>query len=198
MDLTRIWSSKGKKVILSRKECKSCGEILDIGWFDVANVAPDKHFDVCRKCINVRNNYKTDSPIVTMSEFNKRKRINKNKRKKKSKKKRKRIIKHPEFRLLRNISGRIGKTLCLAKNKESNGTTIKDKFGYSIEKLKKHLENQFTDDMNWNNYGEYWEIDHIKPLSLFDSLQDKQAWRLKNLQPLKSYENSKKGDSFNS
>lgn len=51
--------------------------------------------------------------------------------------------------------------------------TIKSKhtdqlLGYSAEELKIHLENQFTDDMNWDNYGE-WQVDHIKPVSKFDS-----------------------------
>jgi hypothetical protein len=36
--------------------------------------------------------------------------------------------------------------------------------GCSIEYLKSHLEKQFTEGMNWSNYGK-WHVDHKKPLS---------------------------------
>ncbi|MFW5903050.1 MAG: HNH endonuclease signature motif containing protein, partial [archaeon] len=64
-----------------------------------------------------------------------------------------------------------------------------DLVGYTFNELKEHLENQFTDKMNWGNYGDYWEIDHIKPKSSFDfekpeDQEFKDCWSLDNLQPL--------------
>jgi hypothetical protein len=57
--------------------------------------------------------------------------------------------------------------------------------------FKKHIEENFTDDMNWENYGTYWEIDHIQPaLKLIrngisiDEIND-----FDNLRPLKIQEN---------
>ena len=55
--------------------------------------------------------------------------------------------------------------------------------------------------MNWENYGSYWHIDHIKPKSLFifESLEDeefKQCWSLNNLRPLEAKENIRKGNRF--
>lgn len=43
--------------------------------------------------------------------------------------------------------------------------------------------------MNWANYGSYWEIDHIVPISHFYekyTIEDavRQAWDINNLQPL--------------
>ena len=35
--------------------------------------------------------------------------------------------------------------------------------GCNIETFKKHLEQQFTEGMSWENYGE-WHIDHKIPL----------------------------------
>jgi len=46
------------------------------------------------------------------------------------------------------------------------GRTI-DILGYSADELKVHIENQFTIEMSWDNYGE-WHIDHIKPISTFN------------------------------
>lgn len=52
------------------------------------------------------------------------------------------------------------------KNKEK----FFDLIGCSIQDYKNHIEKYFIFDknMNWENYGEYWEIDHIKPLDSFD------------------------------
>ena len=39
-----------------------------------------------------------------------------------------------------------------------------DSLGCSIEELKIYLESLFYGNMNWNNYGKIWEIDHKEPL----------------------------------
>lgn len=56
----------------------------------------------------------------------------------------------------------------------------------------------FDGNMSWDNYGIYWEIDHIIPLSLCKSDDPKSSeflwfWRLDNLQPLTINENRSKG-----
>ena len=60
---------------------------------------------------------------------------------------------------------------------------------YNLEQLKEHLEKQFTPEINWDNFGSYWEIDHIIPRNLFnytttDDEQFKICWSLANLRPL--------------
>lgn len=68
-----------------------------------------------------------------------------------------------------------------------------DILGYSALDLKLHLEKQFLHDMNWDNYGDLWEVDHIYPLSKFNpdtSVNVVNA--LENLRPLYSYLNSEK------
>jgi hypothetical protein len=70
--------------------------------------------------------------------------------------------------------------------------------GCSIDDLKLHLEEQFTDGMNWENYGD-WHIDHIKPLCSFDFSKEEElfyAWNYTNLQPLWAKDNLAKGGSF--
>lgn len=64
-----------------------------------------------------------------------------------------------------------------------------DLVGYSLQDLKEHLEKQFTLEMNWDNYGTYWELDHIVPQNLFsiisaDSKDFQICWSLMNLRPL--------------
>ena len=53
--------------------------------------------------------------------------------------------------------------------------------------------------MTWGNYGTFWHIDHIKPLSSFDLTDRKQlleACNYKNLQPLLVFDNLSKGDKI--
>ncbi len=69
--------------------------------------------------------------------------------------------------------------------------------GCSIEALKVHLEARFTPEMSWENYGAYWEVDHIIPLARFDltnPVYQKLAFHFENLQPLEKTENRKKSD----
>jgi len=69
--------------------------------------------------------------------------------------------------------------------------------GYSLNDLMKHLEKQFDENMNWGNYGGYWELDHIKPKSSFkftsqNDIEFKECWSLSNLRPLEKMANRKK------
>lgn len=60
---------------------------------------------------------------------------------------------------------------------------------YTLNDLKDHLEKQFKDGMTWENYGVYWEVDHIIPIAVFnfnspEDIDFKKCWALSNLQPL--------------
>jgi hypothetical protein len=65
---------------------------------------------------------------------------------------------------------------------------------YNLEQLKQYLEIQFDENMNWDNYGTYWEVDHIIPQNLFDvtiaeSKDFQICWSLMNLRPLEKSAN---------
>jgi len=84
----------------------------------------------------------------------------------------------------------------LRKNKKGRKWEIL--VGYTVEELRKHLEKQFKEDMNWDKLmkGEI-VIDHKIPKSWFiyvspDDLEFKRCWSLNNLQPMEKMENLKK------
>ena len=72
---------------------------------------------------------------------------------------------------------------------------------YTMDELKTHLESQFDNSMNWANYGSYWSLDHIRPISSFDIIDEKsedflKCWGLFNLRPLENTRNFEKRDKY--
>lgn len=58
--------------------------------------------------------------------------------------------------------------------------------GVDYPGYKKYLELFFTDEINWNNMGD-WEIDHVKPVKLFDltiRIERENAFHFTNTKPL--------------
>lgn len=85
-------------------------------------------------------------------------------------------------------------------NVTKNGWSWSKLIGYTIKDLKAHLESQFTEGMNWENYGK-WHIDHIIPISFFqftspDNVEFKMCWRLENLRPLWAKDNMRKSNKI--
>ena len=69
---------------------------------------------------------------------------------------------------------------------------------YTPEELIQHLESQFTDGMNWENYGD-WHVDHKLPITYFRISEPgdeefMKCWSLDNLQPMWGEENIKKSN----
>lgn len=91
------------------------------------------------------------------------------------------------YRITKNLRTRLWKAI---KNNQKIGSAIKD-LGCSIEEFKVYMSKQFTEDMTWDNYGE-WHVDHIRPLASFD-LSNKEelaiACNFNNLQPLWAIDN---------
>lgn len=104
----------------------------------------------------------------------------------------------PLYKLISNFRTAIYQVL-----KESNVEKNRHYFGilqYSPEELISHLESQFTDTMNWDNYGE-WHVDHKLPITSFNiqEMGDEEfmkCWSLNNLQPMWGKENIVKGDKI--
>ena len=102
----------------------------------------------------------------------------------------------PTYKLIANFRTAIYTVL-----KENN----MDKYGhyfdilkYSPEELVVHLENQFTEGMEWDNYGE-WHVDHRLPITSFKfkEVGDNEfmrCWELNNLQPMWGDENISKSN----
>lgn len=98
----------------------------------------------------------------------------------------------PDFRVHANMSASIRKNL-----RGKGGRSWQSLVGYTLEELMAHLERQFLKGMTWDNYGSFWEIDHIIPRASFNfaTTEDegfRQCWSLTNLRPLRSEANRRK------
>lgn len=74
----------------------------------------------------------------------------------------------------------------------SGGGTIAPYIGADLHYVRKWVSDKFLPEMNWNNYGDIWVIDHIVPLRLFDfsnSEDLKVALHYKNIMPLLKEDN---------
>lgn len=101
-----------------------------------------------------------------------------------------------EKRLKETISQHV--RYALTGKKEGSAFTY---LPFTLKELMAHIEKQFTPEMNWENRGTYWHIDHIVPISILrhDSLTHpnfQKCWSLENLRPLEARENISKQDKI--
>jgi len=106
---------------------------------------------------------------------------------------------NPEFRLSSNVRRSLSQSLKKFKLKKENKTF--EILDFTLFDLISHLESQFGENMNWDNYGSYWHLDHIRPVSSFSFKSTKcpefkECWDLNNLQPLEASENFSKNSFF--
>lgn len=101
----------------------------------------------------------------------------------------------PKGNLNSTISKRMNESL---RKGMKSGRRWESLVNFTVDDLKSHLEKLFTPEMNWENYGSYWHVDHKLPIAFFsfDSPEDiefKICWALDNLQPLEALKNMSKG-----
>jgi hypothetical protein len=175
------------------KVCKKCKEEKELSLFSKDKRKKDGHRYQCKKCINeyYENNkeywkeYRENNKEYY--ENNKQKKIKRQVEYVKQRKKTDNFFKLKlSIRYLIYISIR-------KKGFTKRSQTYKI-LGCTYEEFKKHLENQFTDGMSWENQGK-WHLDHIYPISL--AKDEEELYKLNhytNFQPLWAEDNLKKGN----
>jgi len=97
------------------------------------------------------------------------------------------------FKMSEILRSKIHKML---KNQETSYANL---IGCDVDFLKKWLEFRFSAEMNWDNFGSIWQIDHILPINRFNftnELDKRVCFHWTNLQPLPSIENRQKSDKL--
>jgi hypothetical protein len=94
--------------------------------------------------------------------------------------------------------------LYLSLRKYKNSKRWQDLVGYTTDELKEHLENNFTEGMSWDNYGNKhhgWHVHHLIPISLFNyttpnDYDFRRCWDKNNLVPLWGKDNISLGNKI--
>lgn len=113
---------------------------------------------------------------------------------------RKRSLAYNKKRIAMNINAKLIWLLrsrvngAIKKCEGSKAYKTIDLVGCEIQELREHLEKQFTPEMNWENHGKVWEIDHINQVKNFDLTiveEQKKCFHYTNLRPLNWQQNRK-------
>lgn len=181
------------------KLCKSCGQIKTLSEFYKDNRGKRGVRSKCKKCGNIaaREWQKVNN---TRRSFMAGQRRQVHTEKERAKGRRAANIRKstPKGKLNACISTAICNSLQRGTKARQHWETL---VGYTIDDLKKHLEKQFDSNMNWENYGSYWHIDHKIPMSIFNfetpaDIDFIRCWSLKNLQPLEAKKNISKRNNI--
>lgn len=101
---------------------------------------------------------------------------------------------NPHYAIQHRLRNRL--IVALRKHKGKKQASLVELVGCNLEQLKLHIENQFTNTMNWQEFfNGNIVIDHIKPCCSFDltKLEEQKAcFHYTNLQPLWEKDNRSK------
>lgn len=108
----------------------------------------------------------------------------------------KKLENDPSFRMAQSLRSRIRSAMKSRGLSNLKREHLQEILGCTFEELKQHIEKQFKDGMNWDNYGiRGWHIDHIVPCKHFDLTKEEErrkCFHYSNLQPLWWYDNISK------
>lgn len=178
------------------KNCNKCSTLKELILFPKRKSSKDGYRNTCKICVNVAMKIRYQRDDVKIKEQEKSQKWyqnNKEYQKEKTKEYKKISRQNIEIKLRDNLRNRLNGAI---KNNTKIGSAVTD-LGCTIEELKKHLESQFTEGMNWDNWSRSgWHIDHVKRLADFElteEVQFKEACHYTNLQPLWAKDNWSKG-----
>lgn len=152
------------------KKCNQCHAKRDESEFDGVNQ--------CRRC------------SIKSKEYNQK---NKERIKIRQKEYHQKYCKDNKWKMIQNIR-KCNNKRKLKLNLNYNDIQI---IGCSLEELILWIEFQFSHNMNWENYGDYWVIDHVIPKYCINDLESaERILNWKNLRPLEKEENLQKGNKL--
>lgn len=187
------------------KTCTKCGQTKPIDAYNRNRGCRDGRNPRCRDCkrIDRKTEYAENRATITESnrqwrlahlDYDKERHQEKYQRTKERRRKqhreyvKERCKRDPGFRVEQTLRTRIVSIMASLRTQKAGRTIAL--IGCTSEVLKTHIESLFYDGMTWEEYGYgpgAFQIDHIKPVGLFDltdPTQQRQCFHYTNLQPL--------------
>lgn len=174
-----------KNETLTEKKCSECNLVKDISKFYKNFRCKDGYYKFCGECHtnkvkNTGNNQKIKRTVEYMKEYNK----NRNK--------------DLSYKIRHNLRSSIRSNIKKNKSALKKGSTIKY-VGCSLEFFIKWIESNFDKNMNWENHGSYWHLDHIKPCASYDFKKEEEilaCFNWSNYRPCEKIENILKSNKI--
>lgn len=181
----RCKSCVSRKTTISseNKKCTSCEIIKSIGDFNKRSDGKLGRNSVCKLCYQDKQTKWRFNNEERYLEYRRNYYMN-------------RRTSDDAFKITSNLRCRLYQFLKSKKMSKNNSTF--EIIGCTPEYLRIYIENKFTDNMSWDNYGyDGWHLDHIIPLSRVNTIDDiYKLFHYTNLQPLWGKENMKKSDKY--
>lgn len=181
------------------KKCSKCNIQKSLDQYHNRKAAVDGKRNECKDCLKKwkQDYYKVNSEHVkkTCLEY----RLNNKEKVKKFKREyeNRRILREPIYAKLCRARKLLYKVFTCGKISDA---TCLELFGGTKAEYRIYMYGKFSATMRQNNYGNYWVIDHIRPLSSFNLSNEedfKAAFHYTNTQPLPQAENLKKANKWN-
>lgn len=188
---------RNNKPLPNEKICSKCEKKQKIDNFHKIGAIKNGNGrkSVCKHCCKIQlDKWKINNKEKT-KEYRQRPEINK-KRNENTRKWRENNEKEMYISRMRSETYTIVNSI---KNKKFKYSRCEKLFNCSIKFLKEWIEFQFDVYMNWENYGSYWSIDHVKPCCLFNFPEESficSHWT--NIRPVERLKNSIKNFNFDS
>jgi hypothetical protein len=102
----------------------------------------------------------------------------------------------PVFKLAKATRNRIGSALYKSIHLPAKAGPSLELLGCTATEYRSYLEALFEPGMDWSNWGQDWEIDHVRPVASFDLRdpeQQRAAFHYSNTRPMRSTVNRCKG-----
>lgn len=172
-------ASKVKDKIYYRGECKPCN-LLKQSSDQTAQIK----YRTSEKGAAVKSAYKkTDKYKAYQKEYDKVREATPARKLSKYTYIKNRLKEDPFYRLRLNVRNRLRGAMKVKGWHKDN--EFSKYIGCSLEELRKHIECQFSPQMNWDNYAFFWEVDH--KIALGNAKTEKEMYKLchyTNLVPL--------------
>jgi hypothetical protein len=198
---------------MENRQCEKCNSIKELSLF--RKYENTRFSSTCKKCLNEMDKLRKknarkkhlETTLVTCEKCNNAKLLKDFAKLKKFYKKKickscyPIFLKEQKTEWCRNerntnINYRLKKSLAARlRNVLKKDNTTMNYIGCNIKYLREWFEFNFTSEMNWDNYGSFWSIDHIIPVYKFDlTIEDEKlkCWNWSNMMPVTIKFNSTK------
>lgn len=193
---------------MEEKICKKCSNSKSLDQFCNRKGEKDGKHRYCKLCMKENNDkYYYDNHEERRKYLNETRKKNPDYFRKKSKEhydtkkekyrewNRNKYKTDLEYKLRHILAARL--SVSLRKFHKTKTDSTIDYLGCTLEFYITYLESLFTPEMSWDNYGIYWQIDHIIPVDSFDLSNEEQVkicFHYTNTQPLQWLENRLKSN----